>query len=140
LHRTADLWGGDKRARMLVRAGADPNARDEVGRTPLHAASRINNPYLIRVLLDAGADPNARSWWCGTPLHEAASRDQSKVVRLLLDAGADVSVRDRHGETPLDAARKHGSEKVVALLEAHLRALLREAQQSEFDALMEMSR
>ena len=41
-----------------LQAGADPNARDEDGETPLHAAAEnIANPSVIAVLLDAGADP-----------------------------------------------------------------------------------
>jgi len=51
-----------------------------------------------------------------------------------------VNVSNENGETPLDLARQWGHEETLALLEARLRARLHEAQQSEFDALMEMGR
>ena len=42
--------------RVLLDAGSDVNARDEVGRTALMLASRWNTSRIIDTLLDAGAD------------------------------------------------------------------------------------
>ena len=46
---------------LLLQAGADVNARDEGGRTPLQYAAVLNsNPDVINLLIASGADVNAR--------------------------------------------------------------------------------
>ncbi len=47
--------------RMLLAAGADPNAADRMGNTPLHQAAKINEPQRVLTLLEAGADPHAKN-------------------------------------------------------------------------------
>ena len=90
----------------LLDAGADFNARDQFGQSPLHAAAAINpNPAVTNALLNAGADINVRDDIGLTPLHFAASSGYSEVIQALLDTGADFNARDSEGRTPLhDAA------------------------------------
>ncbi len=52
--------GHTEAARILLQAGAEPDARQSQGWTPLHAAARTGNEELARLLLLAGADPDAR--------------------------------------------------------------------------------
>ena len=48
-------------ALRLIRAGADVNARDRTGMTPLHQCiTNTDNDNLINLLLDNGADPNIK--------------------------------------------------------------------------------
>lgn len=47
--------------RMLMAAGADPNAPDRMGDTPLHVAAKINAFARVLDLLEAGADPRAKN-------------------------------------------------------------------------------
>ncbi|MYI06752.1 MAG: hypothetical protein F4059_05405, partial [Gemmatimonadetes bacterium] len=97
---------------VFVAAGADVNAQDDAGRTPLHRAvanpGRIRGwllPVVISALLDAGADPNAQDSEGSTPLHLAAGRaDASPLVSLLIEAGADPNGHNNAGETPLHIA------------------------------------
>ncbi|MBD0866580.1 MAG: ankyrin repeat domain-containing protein, partial [Rhodobacteraceae bacterium] len=100
--------------------GADPNARTEYGRTPLHFAARWGTLETVITLLNAGAEIEARTEYYGwTPLHVAARWGTPEMVVALLNAGADPNVRDNDDETPLHRAVKEGTaETVMALLDA----------------------
>lgn len=92
-------------AAALLRAGANVDARDIQGRTPLAlAAHRPSVAVLVKLLLDRGADPRAKDHSGRTPLHEAAGSSAVAVACLLLRAGADPSARDVHGKTASDLA------------------------------------
>lgn len=82
--------------RALIRAGADVNAREERGLTPLHAAA-INDGVereivadAVRALIEAGADVNALSEKGHTPVFLADHGGHVDVVRAL---GGPVLVR-----------------------------------------------
>jgi hypothetical protein len=48
-------------ASELLRAGADPNARDPLGYPPLCVAAALGQPQMVEFLLDRGADPDVRA-------------------------------------------------------------------------------
>ncbi|HCR38575.1 MAG TPA: hypothetical protein DIV80_03745 [Synergistaceae bacterium] len=48
-------------ARTLIEAGADVNAKDIQGWTPLHEAAEAGRTDIVQLLLDHGADVNARA-------------------------------------------------------------------------------
>jgi len=72
--------------RLLLAAGADVNARDALGLTPL--ALSTHNPEVVLLLLQAGANTNARDYRGQTVL-DAASNDE--VKRMLTEHGALAS-------------------------------------------------
>ncbi len=86
-------------ARALLDAGAEVDARDRWGRTPLHSAAGSRRQgigdSLVVVLLEAGADVNARSESGATPLH--LSLNHPAVVTTLLEFGADPAAVDSSG-------------------------------------------
>jgi len=101
---------------LLLERGADPNAKDNAGRTPLHFAAFRGHVEVVKLLLERGADPNAKNDAGWTPLHIAAQEGHVEVVKLLLERGADPNAKNDAGWTPLHKATNEGHVEVVKLL------------------------
>ncbi len=100
-------------------AGANLDAGNVLGETPLHNAARFGTPETILILLNAGALVNAGDVGGETPLHKAALWSTPEVIRILLDAGAALEGREDSDRTPLHmAATQSNLEAVQALLDA----------------------
>lgn len=107
-------------AEAALAAGADPNARDDLQRTPLHWATM--NGYgqtdLARLLLDKGTDVNAKTGSRQlTPLHFAVTYSYTDLARMLIEKGADPNAKNDYGMTPLDWAAIDGHTDLVKLLQ-----------------------
>lgn len=109
--------GSIEAMRLLMKAGADVNARNGLDATPLVWAAA--NAEKAKLLIDAGAQVNVRTKMMRTPLMMAAAAPgNSATVKLILEKGADVTVADVRGHTALvDAARANNTEAVRLLLE-----------------------
>ena len=97
--------------RLLLASGADVDARDIYGMTPLHhavhagsEAEAVCSVVKAGLLLDYNADVSARNRGENTPLHYAALEDNVLVVELLLAKGADVFAKNCGGLTPRQVA------------------------------------
>jgi ankyrin repeat protein len=96
LHVVTDWPGyypnGPATVRMLVAAGADPNARTDGGapETPLHWAASSDDLDVADALLEAGADVEAPGGSIGTPLDNAIGYGCWHVARRLVERGARV--------------------------------------------------
>jgi len=117
----AALRGHINTARLFIAFGADVNARDRTGWTPLHYTMRPwgtggTNVRLARLLLEHGADPDAAMQDGRTLLHVAAARGEIEAAKLLLSKGADANARDLEGCTPVLYAVNGGRTKMVGLL------------------------
>lgn len=105
---------------QCLRAGADPNARTFLGRTPLiRAAGRSKDLETLAVLLDAGVDPNVQADDGTTALLAAAFwRTDGAALVILLEGGADPNLAysadggrsyAMDGETALHRAAQNGN-------------------------------
>jgi len=97
LHVVADWPGyfpnGPQIVRMLIEAGADPNARDPdkpSSETPLHWAASSDDVDVAVALIDGGADLETPDGSIGTPLDNAVGYACWHVARLLVLRGARV--------------------------------------------------
>jgi ankyrin repeat protein len=106
----------------LIEYGADINAKNMFGKTPLHWASRghhFGDGSVLRLLLKHGGDVNAPDTRGFTPLHEASHWGAPEVVPILLKHGADAEAEDSDGKTALQVAAERGHDEVVKLLREH---------------------
>ncbi|MBO4123107.1 ankyrin repeat domain-containing protein [Cupriavidus gilardii] len=105
----------------LLRAGADANARDLLGNTPLMYVAGGSGPGPIgskredpiRLLLQAGADPHVANRQGKTALMMAAEKGNSTELRMLLEAGANPKVVDKYGWSALMHAAEHKHSEAV---------------------------
>lgn len=130
--------------RSLLAAGANPNARDTAGRTPLMMLARTQPPdlgqadepewdedgtgldaqtsphyFILEELCRRRADLNVRDSEGRTALMHAARADYANLVTGLIRRGADPGVRDNTGSTALTIARQAGN---VSAAEAIVKA------------------
>ena len=71
-----------------LQRGADVNAKDNDGYTPLMAAAINGNPDVVKVLMEKGADVNARAEDGNTALELAKVNRHPDVVEFLKQHGA----------------------------------------------------
>ncbi|XP_014233514.2 ankyrin-1-like [Trichogramma pretiosum] len=118
LHTVCKYADDDDRVRMLIEISNEENkpvevdARNKLGRTPLHRALAKGNGQGVRYLLKLGADPNLADKNGFSPLHVIIKHryDDDKLLKLFFDACKEVDrpvqvdVQDKNGRTPLQWA------------------------------------
>ncbi|MCJ1346302.1 hypothetical protein MMC31_004517, partial [Peltigera leucophlebia] len=72
---------------MLLEKGANIEATNKKGRTPLHSAVIHGQVEIVQILLAKGANPEAAE---GVPLYVAASMVHAPIVEMLLGAEKEV--------------------------------------------------
>lgn len=95
--KTASWYGRVEIIEFLISSGANVNAKNKFGVTPLFDAA---NAEVVKALVSKGADVNAKltNGSSQTPIHYARN---AEVVKALISSGADANVKDTYGRPPL---------------------------------------
>ena len=123
LQRAARV-GSPRVASFCLDSGADPNAPDERGNTPLAGAATAYSTYpvaneeVVRILLARGASVDAVNEGNGQRLlHQLAGTSRgAQFLKLFVENGAKVDAQDRKGNTPLHDAAMNGAADMTSLL------------------------
>jgi ankyrin repeat protein len=88
---------------FLLSKGAEIDAKNNIGQTPLHLVCMNGGSFGAACLLHQGADANVQtSHDLSTPLHYAVQYNHQDIARLLMAYGAKSSIVNRNGERPKD--------------------------------------
>lgn len=88
LHAAIALSGSEETVKLLLDAGADPNAVQAGGFTPLHQAAAAGKAGIIELLLRHGARADARCDQGMLPIDYARERGHAEAIEALQAASA----------------------------------------------------
>ena len=117
IHDAAGFKGNIEAVKQYLDGGADVNAKDGGGWTPLHHATEAGHKEIAELLIANGADVNAKDKLGWTPLFYAAFSGRTEVAELLIAEGVDVNAKDNLGT--LRYAASGGHKEIVELLIAN---------------------
>ncbi len=115
----SSFYAQEKITKLLISYGADVNAIDNDGKTPLLCCS--GNKEIMLMLISEGADINAKNPSGQTILHLIAEdihkheiyRD---ILKMLVSKRAKIYITDKSGRTPYDVAVQNGAQKWADIL------------------------
>ena len=127
IHPAWDAKRQVKTIRFLVGAGANVNAGDKNGATPLHRAVRTRCALAATCLLKCGADPTSKNRSGSSPFHlavqstgrggsgvEAAKIAQRKIIEAFLAQGVSTRLKDGKGKSVAECAESKWIKDLLA--------------------------
>ncbi|MFC2281427.1 MAG: ankyrin repeat domain-containing protein, partial [Treponema socranskii subsp. buccale] len=109
-------WGLKKAALSLIEKGANPEAKNANGETPLFSAAKTNDPAMTALIVKGGSSIKARDNFGSSPLHTAVRWDADASVRELVQLGIDVNAQNVAGKSALSEAVLAGKLSTAKLL------------------------
>ena len=105
---------------ILIKEGANVNARDNVGNPIIYAAALSGDSHTIDILVRSGAKVNKVSKrGKSTALHIAAGLGWERTMKKLIEHGAAINKKNLAGETPFHYAASSGWASAMNLLIEH---------------------
>jgi uncharacterized protein len=120
---------------LLLGAKANPNAKDNDGRSHLIHSVIFDQVDAVTALLKGGADPNGKDKKGWTPLMWSATAQNSGMAEILLGAGADAAIKNQDGYTAVGISVIQDKPAPVKALLNHQPADTREREKLLFDAI-----
>eukprot|EP01112_Ceratiomyxa_fruticulosa_P008045 TRINITY_DN2086_c0_g2_i1.p1 TRINITY_DN2086_c0_g2~~TRINITY_DN2086_c0_g2_i1.p1 ORF type:complete len:604 (-),score=99.20 TRINITY_DN2086_c0_g2_i1:63-1874(-) len=105
--------------KLLIKRGANIEAKDKDDHTPLHYAAQSGKTEIVNTLIENGANIEAKDKDLFMPLHTAASFGQTELVKILLECGANIESRAGFQRTPLHHSIRAGHTETVKFLLDH---------------------
>jgi ankyrin repeat protein len=118
LHHAASYQDDIRFLEPLIDSGAEVNARDRDGNTPLGCAALQDHPRSAAFLLDCGADIDSQTPSGWNALLMSVDCNSHAVLRLLLQRGADPTLKLSTGCTILHRVAERGDIKTIEILTA----------------------
>lgn len=108
-------FADSKMIELLIQNGADADAQDDKGFTPLHRAAGRNKVEILRALVDNGANPDIETPRGYTPLMYAAYKGKIDAVAILLESGASIK-KTPGSNSALNQAKNNEHHDIADLL------------------------
>lgn len=89
-------------AEILLSSGADLEARDKAGRTPLTIACVYGRAEIVKALLPYGPNPYIRDEYGFSPLNYVAKTGNAEIASLFIESGVYMYPQDEQGKVPWD--------------------------------------
>lgn len=107
-----------------IENGADVNAANGLGITPLMVASKLADLTLFEILVENGADVNQRNNAGATAIFIAVRNGNIQAVARLISHGADLTIKNNQGHTAHDVALLFDKPVIAAMIKRHHQAQL----------------
>nr|XP_034329711.1 fibronectin type 3 and ankyrin repeat domains 1 protein isoform X1 [Crassostrea gigas] len=109
-------FGAESIMEILIRHGADVNAKNDSGKTALMLACFAGQFDAVKLLRSHGARYDDYDRGGSTPIHWAVDGGNVRLIEWIIKDGADVNLRDHsHGWTPLIRCASVNGNRNVAL-------------------------